>query len=54
MGLVTRKTSNKKFDGSKLIVPGEGIMTKKLLAPDKVPFQNKKTSSDSNSNTNNT
>ena len=53
MGLVNRKKSNKKFDGSKLNVEGQGIMTKIVSPPDKVPFKNKTMSSSSNQNTNN-
>jgi hypothetical protein len=53
MGLVNRKKSNRKFDGSKLNVEGQGIMTKIVSPPDKVPFQNKTTASNSNQNTNN-
>lgn len=50
MGLVSRKTSGKKFDGSKLNVEGQGIMTKKVIPSDKVPFKNKNTSSNQNPN----
>jgi len=54
MGLVNRKKSpNKKFDGSKLNVEGQGIMTKLISPPDKVPFQNKTTASNSTQNTQN-
>ena len=53
MGLVDRKKSGKIFDGSRLNVEGQGILTKKISQPDKVPFKNKKTSSDSNQNPNN-
>jgi hypothetical protein len=50
---VEQKKSNRKFDGSKLNVEGQGIMTKIVSPPDKVPFQNKTTASNSNQNTNN-
>jgi len=53
MGLVDRKKSGKKFDGSKLNVEGQGILTKIVSPPDKVPFKNKTTASDSNQNPNN-
>ena len=54
MGLVNRKKSpNKKFDGSKLNVEGQGIMTKLISPPDKIPFKNKTTASNSTQNTQN-
>ena len=52
MGLIDRKKSGKKFDGSKLNVEGQGILTKINSSPDKVPFKNKTTSS-SNENQSN-
>ena len=54
MGLVNRKKSgNKIFDGSKLNVPGQGIQTKKLIPPDKIPFKDNKPQQSSNpTNTN--
>jgi hypothetical protein len=52
MGLIDRKKSGKKFDGSKLNVEGQGILTKLISPPDKIPFKNKTTSS-SNQNPNN-
>jgi len=53
MGLIDRKKSGKKIDGSRLNVEGQGILTKKISPPDKVPFKNKTTSSNSNQNPNN-
>jgi hypothetical protein len=35
MGVTRRKKSGKKFDGSKLNVPGQGIATKKIIPTDK-------------------
>jgi hypothetical protein len=52
MGLIDRKKSGKKFDGSKLIVEGQGILTKIISPPNKIPF-GKKTTSSSNQNPNN-
>ena len=44
MGFVNRKKSgDKKFNGSKLNVPGQGISTTKISPPDKVPFKNNNT-----------
>jgi hypothetical protein len=54
MGSVQRKKSpNVKIDGSKLIVEGQGILTKKISPPDKIPFKDKNTNSDLNQNQNN-
>jgi hypothetical protein len=52
MGLIDRKKSGKKIDGSKLIVEGQGILTKIISPSDKILFNNKTTSS-SNQNSNN-
>ena len=30
MGLISRKRTNKQYNGSKLIVPGQGISTRKV------------------------
>jgi hypothetical protein len=51
MGFVTRKKTKKIFDGTKLNVPGQGIGTKKLSPPEKIPFKDNKTPN-TNSNTN--
>lgn len=54
MGFVNRKKSgNKIFDGTKLNVPGQGIATKKLSPPDKIPFKDNNTNSTTNNNTSN-
>jgi hypothetical protein len=53
MGLVDRKKSGKIFDGSRLNVEGQGILTKKISQPDKTQFKNKTTSSESNQKSNN-
>lgn len=53
MGFIRRKKSGKKFDGTKMIVEGQGILTKTVSPPDKIPFRNKTTSSNSNQNPNN-
>ena len=54
MGFVNRKISgDKKFNGSKLNVPGQGISTTKISPPDKVPFKNNNTNSTTNNNTSN-
>jgi hypothetical protein len=48
MGIIKRKKSEKVIDGSKLNVPGQGIMTKKILEPSKIPFKDIKTPPPSN------
>jgi hypothetical protein len=54
MGFVNRKKSgDKKFNGSKLNVPGQGISTTKISPPDKAPFKNNNTNSTTNNNTSN-
>jgi hypothetical protein len=35
MGLISRKKTNKQFNGSRLIVPGQGISTSKVDADNK-------------------
>jgi hypothetical protein len=53
MGFVNRKKSgDKKFNGSKLNVPGQGISTTKISPPDKVPFKNNNTNSTTNNTSN--
>jgi hypothetical protein len=52
MGIVTRKKGiNKIFDGTKLNVIGQGIATKKITPPDKIPFKDNNVQN-TNSNTN--
>jgi hypothetical protein len=53
MGFTIRKKSgNKIFDGTKLNVPGQGIATKKITQPDKIPFKDIKSSNSDTSQSN--
>jgi hypothetical protein len=52
MGFVNRKKSGKTFNGSKLNVTGQGILTTKISPPDKIVFKDNKTSNSDTTNSN--